>query len=114
MLNATHLRKSFGETPVLRDVSVTVDKGEVVAIIGRSGSGKSTLLRCLNHLETVDSGDIAIDGESLVQTREGRAVYAPPRTLRRLCLKTGFVFQSYNLFPHWTVMQNLVRPQTAV
>lgn len=114
MLNATHLRKSFGETPVLRDVSVTVDKGEVVAIIGRSGSGKSTLLRCLNHLETVDSGDIAIDGEPLVQTREGRAVYAPPRTLRRLCLKTGFVFQSYNLFPHWTVTQNLVRPQTAV
>ena len=114
MLTASHIQKSFDGQGVLRDVSLSVQTGEVVAIIGRSGSGKSTLLRCVNNLEQVDSGDIFIDGEPLVTTRDGKAVYAPPEKLRKLCLKMGFVFQSYNLFPHWTVMDNLCIPQTAV
>ena len=114
MLTASHIQKSFDGQGVLRDVSLSVQTGEVVAIIGRSGSGKSTLLRCLNNLEQVDSGDIFIDDEPLVTTRDGKAVYAPPEKLRKLCLKMGFVFQSYNLFPHWTVMDNLCIPQTAV
>ena len=114
MLTASHIQKSFDGQGVLRDVSLSVQTGEVVAIIGRSGSGKSTLLRCVNNLEQVDSGDILIDDEPLVTTRDGKAVYAPPEKLRQLCLKMGFVFQSYNLFPHWTVMDNLCIPQTAV
>ena len=114
MLTASHIQKSFDGQGVLRDVSLSVQTGEVVAIIGRSGSSKSTLLRCVNNLEQVDSGDILIDDEPLVTTRDGKAVYAPPEKLRKLCLKMGFVFQSYNLFPHWTVMDNLCIPQTAV
>ena len=114
MLTASHIQKSFDGQGVLRDVSLSVQTGEVVAIIGRSGSGKSTLLRCVNNLEQVDSGDIFIDDEPLVTTRDGKAVYAPPEKLRKLCLKMGFVFQSYNRFPHWTVMDNLCIPQTAV
>ncbi|MGN1019598.1 MAG: amino acid ABC transporter ATP-binding protein [Aristaeellaceae bacterium] len=114
MLTASHIQKSFDGQGVLRDVSLSVQTGEVVAIIGRSGSGKSTLLRCVNNLERVDSGDILIDDEPLVTTQDGKAVYAPPEKLRKLCLKMGFVFQSYNLFPHWSVMDNLCIPQTAV
>ena len=114
MLELDHIQKSFDGQGVLRDVSLSVQTGEVVAIIGRSGSGKSTLLRCVNNLEQVGSGDILIDDEPLVTTRDGKTVYAPPEKLRQLCLKMGFVFQSYNLFPHWTVMDNLCIPQTAV
>lgn len=114
MLNASHIRKNFGGADVLRDVSLSVGKGEAVAIIGRSGSGKSTLLRCLNHLETIDSGEITIGADTMVSTVDGKAVYAPQDKLRALCLKMGFVFQNYNLFPHWTVLDNLCIPQTAV
>jgi len=115
MLKATHIEKSFGPLGVLRDVSMEVSRGEVVAIIGKSGSGKSTFLRCLNHLETVDSGTIAIDGETMVRTGEGgRAEYAPADTLRRICLKMGLVFQNFNLFPHFSVLRNLTEAQVHV
>ena len=114
MLRASNIHKSFGETKVLRGVSMQVSRGEVVAIIGRSGSGKSTLLRCLNHLETIDSGSILIDNQAMVTTVDGRAQYAKEKALRGLCLKMGLVFQDYNLFPHYSVLKNLVMPQRMV
>ena len=114
MLRASNIYKSFGETQVLRGVSMQVSRGEVVAIIGRSGSGKSTLLRCLNHLETIDSGSILIDNQAMVTTVDGRAQYVKDKALRGLCLKMGLVFQDYNLFPHYSVLKNLVMPQRMV
>ena len=110
MLRAMHLKKSFGSLGVLKDVSLTVNQGEVVAIIGKSGSGKSTLLRCLNHLEEVEGGTIEIDGQALV--RDG--VYARPRDARSICLKTGYVFQNFNLFPHMSVLKNVTEAQRCV
>ncbi len=115
MLQAINVHKSFGETGVLKGVSVHVSRGEVVAIIGRSGSGKSTLLRCMNNLETVDGGEIRIGGEALVAPgADGRPVYKKDGELRALMLKMGMVFQDYNLFPHYSVLKNLTAPQTLV
>ena len=115
MLQAIDIVKSFGAEDVLRGVSLRVSRGEVVAIIGRSGSGKSTLLRCLNHLETIDSGSIVIGGETLAESdASGRAQYRTDSELRRICLKMGLVFQDFNLFPHYSVLKNLTLPQTAV
>ncbi len=110
MLNAVNIRKSFGKLQVLRDVSVQVNQGEVLAIIGKSGSGKSTLLRCMNNLEKVDGGTIEIDGQAMV--KEG--VYAPAKDVRKLCLKMGYVFQNFNLFPHMSVLKNLTEAQRCV
>ena len=115
MLQAIDIKKKFGGNEVLKGVTVRVDRGEVVAIIGRSGSGKSTLLRCLNHLETIDSGEIRIDGQPMVTTgSDGIACYQKEKDLRGLCLKMGLVFQDYNLFPHYTVLRNIVAPQQLV
>ncbi len=110
MLNATNLKKSFDGLGVLRDISLQVNEGEVVAIIGKSGSGKSTLLRCLNNLEQVDGGTIEIDGQALVKD----GVYCPPREQRAICLKMGYVFQNFNLFPHMNVLRNLTEAQVCV
>ncbi|PWW48543.1 amino acid ABC transporter ATP-binding protein (PAAT family) [Melaminivora alkalimesophila] len=115
MIEAQALRKRYGANEVLRGVSLTVRRGEVAAIIGPSGSGKSTFLRCLNHLETIDSGAIAIEGEPLVATdAAGRCVYVPDLQLRRICAKTGMVFQHFNLFPHLTVLENLIEAPMVV
>ncbi len=115
MIEARGLRKRYGNHEVLRGISLTVPAGEVLALIGPSGSGKSTLLRCLNHLETIDSGDIAIDGETLARTDErGHCHYAPDAQLRRACAKTGMVFQHFNLFPHLTVLENLIEAPMVV
>lgn len=115
MLQAIDIRKKYGDNEILKGVTVRVDKGEVVAVIGRSGSGKSTLLRCLNHLETIDSGEIRIDGQAMVTTGvDGAARYRTEKDLRGLCLKMGLVFQDYNLFPHYTVLRNIVAPQQLV
>ena len=115
MLQVTDVTKSFGENGVLRGVSMHVSRVEVVAIIGRSGSGKSTLLRCINHLETVDSGTITIGGQTMVATGpDGRPQYQRESALRGICLKMGLVFQDYNLFPHYSVLKNLMMPQRLV
>ena len=115
MLEAIDIKKRFGNNEVLKGVTVRVSRGEVVAIIGRSGSGKSTLLRCLNHLETIDSGEIHIGGQTMVQTGpDGRAQYKKDKDLRGLCLQMGLVFQDYNLFPHYSVLRNLTAPQQLV
>lgn len=115
MIRARAIRKQFGGVPVLKDVSLEIGKGDVVAIIGPSGSGKSTFLRCLNHLETIDAGHIAIEGETLVDTAvDGSCRYAPDADLRRICGKMGMVFQQFNLFPHLTVLQNIIEAPVTV
>ncbi len=107
MLTATDIHKSFDELRVLRGISLTVNRGEVVALIGPSGSGKSTFLRCLNQLELVDGGSITLDDMTMCKMKDGRLVYADAATLRRITLRMGMVFQSFNLFPHRSVLQNL-------
>ncbi|MDR2394015.1 MAG: amino acid ABC transporter ATP-binding protein [Treponema sp.] len=102
--------KSFGNFPVLQQVSFTVAQGEVVAIIGPSGSGKSTLLRAITHLELIDQGSITLVGSVMVQN----GVYAPAAVLRRVCLKVGLVFQNFNLFPHFSVLRNITEAQIHV
>ena len=93
MILARSIRKRFGVVEVLKGVSLEIVRGDVVAVIGPSGSGKSTFLRCLNHLETIDSGTVAIEGETLVSTdTAGVCPYAPATELRRICRELGMVF----------------------
>ena len=109
MISAQQIHKSFGATNVLRGISLQLQRGEVVAIIGPSGSGKSTFLRCLNHLETIDSGTITVEGDVLVQNdANGRAAYASDSQIRSIGRKMGMVFQSFNLFPHLPVLENII------
>ncbi|PAT42497.1 amino acid ABC transporter ATP-binding protein [Vandammella animalimorsus] len=116
MIRAQGLGKSFGAHRVLDGVSLDLAQGEVVAVIGPSGSGKSTFLRCLNHLETIDAGSIHIEGEALAETdaATGHVRYAPDAQLRRICRKMGMVFQSFNLFPHMTVLENIIEAPVTV
>ena len=103
ILNIRALQKSFGELSVLRDISLSVDRGNVVSIIGPSGSGKSTLLRCAAFLEKADGGDILYDGQYAL--RDG--VYASKAELNRFRTKFGLVFQNFQLFPHYSVLKNI-------
>lgn len=115
MIAARDIVKAFGPLRVLHGVSLTLRKGDVTAVIGPSGSGKSTLLRCLNHLEVIDSGKIEIEGEALAATgADGAAKYVPDAEIRRICRKMGMVFQSFNLFPHMTVLQNIIEAPLTV
>ena len=109
-LEVNDLKKSFGELCVLDGVSFTVDKGETVAVIGPSGSGKSTMLRCLIDLERADGGDIIIEGSPLMQN----GVYVGEKQAAAVCSRMGMVFQNFNLFPHMTVLENLICAPLAV
>lgn len=108
LLKAENIKKKFNKENVLKDISLEVKKGEVVAIIGPSGSGKSTLLRCLTQLEQVDGGRIEIDGKLMVDTVDGKAVYSDAKTLHEIQVNVGLVFQNFNLFPHMSVIENLI------
>ena len=98
MISVKNLRKSFHGTEVLKGITTEIDRGDVVCIIGPSGSGKSTFLRCLNRLETPDSGEILLDGVDLMDRKTD---------LDRQRMKMGMVFQQFNLFPHMTILKNL-------
>ncbi len=115
ILAMQNVRKSFGTLDVLKDVSLTVERGEVVSIIGPSGSGKSTLLRCATLLETMDGGSLAYEGDiAASQGADGRSVYADRAALRRIKSRFGLVFQQFNLFPHYTVLKNVMDAPVAV
>ena len=107
ILEVKNLEKSFDNLQVLKDISLKAENGEIISIIGSSGSGKSTLLRCLNRLETVDSGEIIVDGDVMVSTINGKSVYAGESILKDIRMKTGLVFQNFNLFPHYNVLRNI-------
>lgn len=103
-----NIRKDFGKNTILHGVDMDLEKGKVISIIGPSGAGKSTLLRCLNHLELIQGGSICVEGEYLAQEKDGKVVYADDVTARRILLRMGMVFQSFNLFPHMTVLDNIL------
>ncbi len=112
LLTINHLRKGFDGLEVLKDISLHVEKGQVVAIIGPSGSGKSTLLRCATMLETVDEGEIRYGSDVLVHMDEhSKAVYADKATMKKIRSKFGLVFQNFNLFPHFSVLKNITEAQ---
>ncbi|MBP2626918.1 MAG: Phosphonate-transporting ATPase [Firmicutes bacterium] len=109
MIRLKKIYKSFNNLEVLKGISLEVDQGEVVAIIGPSGSGKSTLLRCLNRLETIDGGTIEIENDILAaEGAGGRCQYVREDKAREICYKMGMVFQQFNLFPHMTVIDNII------
>ena len=108
-VNMERIEKRFNNQTVLRDVSLKMNRGEIVSIIGPSGSGKSTFLRCLGQLETIDGGSVTVDGTVLASTdANGTVNYASQETQHDLLLRMGMVFQSFNLFPHMTVLDNIM------
>ena len=106
-LEIKNCKKAFDDLSVLNDISLSVEEGEVVAIIGPSGSGKSTLLRCATLLETMDSGELVYMGEKAVVTENGQAMYADTTALKKIKNYFGLVFQNFNLFPHYSVLRNV-------
>lgn len=106
LLNVENIRKSYGKTEVLKDISFSLKKGEVLAIIGSSGSGKTTLLRCLNFLETPSNGKISVNDKVLFDSNDSSA--KSDSEIRKRRLHFGLVFQSFNLFPQYTVIENIM------
>ncbi len=108
LLQIDHIRKAFDGVEVLKDISLSVREGEVVSVIGPSGSGKSTLLRCATMLETMDGGSLSYLGEQAAFEEDGKCVYVPKKKLREIHKNFGLVFQNFNLFPHYSVMKNII------
>lgn len=106
LLNVENIRKSYGKTEVLKNIGFSLEKGEVLAIIGSSGSGKTTLLRCLNFLETPNNGKISVNDEVLFDSNDSTA--KSDKEIRKRRLHFGLVFQSFNLFPQYTVIENVM------
>lgn len=113
LLELRDVHKRFGRNEVLRGISMTVDQGEVMAILGPSGSGKSTLLRCINQLERIDEGDIVFDGQS-VCFRPGTQKHLSEGDIARVRSRIGMVFQRFNLFPHLTALGNVMEAPVQV
>ena len=115
MVVADRVVKSFGSQTVLRDISLTVNRGEVVCVIGPSGSGKSTFLRCINHLEKLDGGRIMVDDSLIGYRQRGDKIYElKPKEAAEQRKDIGMVFQRFNLFPHLTVLENIIEAPTQV
>ncbi|MDC7247877.1 MAG: amino acid ABC transporter ATP-binding protein [Sphaerochaetaceae bacterium] len=116
LISVEQVKKSFSNLEVLKGISFSLDKGEVLSIIGPSGSGKSTLLRCVTNLETIDSGTITICSKTLVDTPQNSShpQYAKAQTLQEIRLSVGLVFQNFNLFPHFSVLRNICEAQIHV
>ena len=114
VLGISHMKKIYGDLVVLKDISLSVHKGEVVSIIGPSGSGKSTLLRCATMLEKMDGGELVYLNEKAAYEENGKCVYAPKADLKRIHKHFGLVFQNFNLFPHYTVLKNVIDAPVSV
>ncbi|MGN0664888.1 MAG: amino acid ABC transporter ATP-binding protein [Huintestinicola sp.] len=108
LLEVKNIEKSFGDLKVLKDISMSVEESEVVSILGPSGSGKSTFLRCMTMLETIDGGSISYCGDCAVTSQSGSPVYAPKAELKKIRGRFGLVFQNFNLFPHYSVLKNIM------
>lgn len=108
IMEMRHAKKCFGEKEVLKDISFSVEEGEVVSIIGPSGSGKSTLLRCATFLEHLNAGTIRYLEKDVVMEQDGVSVYPVKKELRNVCGQFGLVFQNFNLFPHYSVLKNIM------
>jgi polar amino acid transport system ATP-binding protein len=115
LVRAEGVRKRFGRHEVLRGIDLTVQRGEVMCVIGPSGSGKSTFLRCINHLEKVDGGRLWVDGELVGYRQDGNKLYElREKEIARKRAEIGMVFQHFNLFPHMTALQNVTLAPTRV
>jgi len=115
MVDARNVRKTYGSNEVLKGVSLTVERGEVLCIIGPSGSGKSTFLRCLNHLESINGGRIYVNDELMGYRQSGNVLHEmKPKDIARQRQSIGMVFQKFNLFPHMTALQNVIEAPIGV
>lgn len=115
ILKVENLVKKYNDSYAVKNVSFTVNKGEVLVIIGASGSGKSTILRCINQLEKIDGGNVTINEDSMIkEMKNGKVIYNTKDILNKMNLECGMVFQNFNLFPHLSVLQNVTEAMVHV